>query len=550
MSARHQAYWVRNRNRETRSARASAPPPITISQACADAEYDASGYLKVVPVRDFDFKVPFEMTEGKFTYAEAVNPINQMGALHEQCVPLVTSNDFHSFLAAFNKRSNFIQGPKDDDIEDAEFRESMDLIRSLPDLFQVWDDNDSDRERWLDKFDSSKRRRMEEAYLTVSDCDADYLGTKDLSVKQEVLIKRDDPEWAPRVIYAGNDAFNAVTGPACMVIMERLVSLLAEHEVGPVKVMLGYKTNDVKLATFLAESVHPDTVEGDFSRNDREQRSRVALLIDAWLGKLGMPQWYRSLLLKLEHYKVQNKRFGFKARLKFQLPTGTTMTTARNSMYNITMYALTCKRQRRKSDAVVLGDDLLARVSKRLDLNAWTQTVANFKMVLKPKAPRLDGEATFLSRRIFANRTEPCMVPLLGKMLVRFNIRATINDSCSDSQYMAGKALSYAYECRHVPTLRDIFLQRYEDEDDGGKVTLDDLTWFARSSGIHDVATLLRSIKEETVIVDEDEFGTWCCETYGLMLVEVEDLFTSTVLDARITMIDSPLLEFMSQDYA
>lgn len=550
MSARHQAYWVRNRNQEARSARASAPPPITISQACADAQYDASGYLKVVPVRQFDFVVPYELTEGKFTHSEAANPLNQLGALHEQCVPLVTSNDFHSFLAAFNKRSNFHQAEEDDDIEDAEFRESLNLIRSLPDIFEIWDDNDSDRERWLDKFDSSKRQRMEDAYGTVADCDAEYLGTKDLSVKQEVLIKRDDPEWAPRVIYAGNDAFNAVTGPACMIIMERLVSLLAEHKVGPVKVMLGYKTNDVKLATFLAQSAHQETVEGDFSRNDREQRSRVARLIDAWLGKLGMPSWYRSLLLKLESYKVQNKRFGFKARLEFQLPTGTTMTTARNSMYNITMFALTCIRQRREADALVLGDDLLARVSKRFDLNDWVKTVANFKMVLKPKAPALDGEATFLSRRIFADRAEPCMVPLLGKMLVRFNIRATMNESCSDSQYMAGKALSYAYECRHVPTLRDIFLERYRDEDDGGKVTLDDLTWFARSSGIYDVDTLLRSIKDEPVIVDEDEFGMWCCLHYDLMLVEVEDLFRSTILDARITMLDSPLLEHMSHDYA
>jgi hypothetical protein len=313
--------------------------------------------------------------------------------------------------------------------------------------------------------------------------------------------------------------------------------------------MLGYKTNDVKLATFLAQSVHKETVEGDFSRNDREQRSKVALLIDAWLDILGMPSWYRKLLLKLEHYKVQNKRFGFKARLKFQLPTGTTMTTARNSMYNITMFAVACTRQRREADACVLGDDLLAQVNKRFDLDAWVKTVANFKMVLKSKNPQLDGEATFLSRRIFADRTDPCMVPLLGKMLVRFNIRATINDACSDSQYMAGKALSYAYECRHVPTLRDIFIERYEAEDDGGKVTLDDLTWFARSSGIYDVATLLASIKEEPVLVDEWEFGAWCCRHYDLMLTEVEELFRETVLNANITMLDSPILKKKKKNY-
>jgi len=317
--------------------------------------------------------------------------------------------------------------------------------------------------------------------------------------------------------------------------------------VAGVDCLFAYKTTDTALAAHIISPDFPEIVEGDFSRNDREQRSKVAVIYDAWLKKLGLPSWFRNLLFALESYKVQNKRFGVRARLKYQLPTGTTSTTPRNSLYNLTMFAATCSLQRRKAKALILGDDLLAAMNRRLDLKAWVETVAKFKMVLKAKAPRLDGEATFLSRRIFADLETPCTIPLIGKMLIRFNCRGTLNSACSDSQYMAGKALSYAYECRHVPWMREYFLKRYEMEDSAA-VVLDDLTWFARTSGVS-LDNIVQAIKDESVIVSDDEFECWLVETYNCTFMELRTLMDAVILSAEQVVLDLPDIAFFSSDF-
>jgi len=542
---RRQAHCVLNRNRRAAAERRSGSqkPKITLCPS-VDNFYDGNGRLKVVPVREFSPNVPFEMTEGKFSYEDASNPVNQLGPVVEQCVPVSTSNDFASFMAAFNKRSNYCS---EDDIEDDVFEESVRLIKSLPDLFDEWEENEVDRQRWIDKFDDGKRSRMTEAWRNIPWANPAYLGTKDLSVKQEILIKRDDPTWAPRIIYAGNDEFNACTGPASMVVMERAVALTNSTDVGPVRCKFAYKTNDVELVSHIRDDEFPEIVEGDYSSNDKFQKKRVAHIYDCWLRKLRMPSWFRSLLFELEEYKVQNRRFGVTAKLKYQLPTGTTSTTPRNSLYNLTMFTVACVRQRRKARCLILGDDLLAAMDRRLRLEGWISDVARFKMVLKAKAPALEGQATFLSRRIFAGVEVGCMVPLIGKMLVRFNCRGTMNEACSDSQYMAGKALSYAYECRHVPFLRDYFLERYAMEDSAA-ITLDDLTWFARTSGV-DLSNIVQAIKDEKHLVDDDTFEYWLCCTYdGATLYELRELMDSIVLSAEQVVLDCPNIAFFMSD--
>jgi hypothetical protein len=579
----HQHHSVVNRNSHLRERRALdallGQPTLNTYTGPSPVEHD--GRLKVVAEREFDIHVKHRMGEGKFSYEDAPNPINQLGAVHASCTPLVTSNDFESFMAAFNKRSNFMQAGAEDDLSDDAFEQAMDIIREVGEassgLFDDWDDNDTDRAVWMSKFDPAKQKRMADAYEQIPTATSAYIGQKDLSVKQECLIKRDDPEWAPRVIYAGNDVFNTITGPASNIVMKRAVELTRIHgiPIGETLVEFAYSTTDVKLCEFLfQDEKFKETVEGDFSRNDREQRSRTALLYDAWLGVLRMPQWFRTLLLDLEHYTVRNLRFGFSAKLAYQLPTGTTSTTPRNSLYNATMFAVAVRRQIASGDipapqvssvsrmvvrkgklrdvdisalATILGDDILARLMRRLSLTGWTATVCDFKMVLKSKAPRINGEATLLSRRIFAEVDTPCMVPLLGKMLVRFNVRATINDDVTDSAYMAGKALSYAYECRHVPFLSTLYLQRYEMEDDKSSVRLSDLTWFTKTSNLS-LIDIVRAIREEKVLISECEFGAWCCEQYDLDLEEVRELFTATVLNPRMEILDLPNLSKMKCD--
>jgi hypothetical protein len=566
----HQHHSVVNRNallREVRARDALMNAPMINSYSGPEyISVELEGRLKVVAERHFKIIVEHHMGEGRFSYEDAPNPVNQLGPVHQDCTPVVTSNDFESFMAAFGKRCNFMQEKEGDDIDDATFKEAMDIIREIPDgLFEPWDENEADRSHWMSKFGPAKQKRMADAFEVIPDATPTYLGTKDLSVKAECLIKRDDPEWAPRVIYAGNDVFNTVTGPPSMVVMQRAVSLTRDMQIpfGEVLVDFGYKTTDTALCDFLFDDIRlKETVEGDFSRNDREQRSRVALIYDAWLSKLGMPLWFRTLLLDLEHFTVRNFRFGFSAKLAFQLPTGTTSTTPRNSLYNGTMFAVAVRRQKLRTEdwysdigklyqiaarAVILGDDILARLFRRLALDGWTKTVADFKMVLKAKAPRINGDATFLSRRIFAEVDQACMVPLLGKMLVRFNVRATSNDAITDSAYMAGKSLSYAYECRHVPLLSRIFLARYWMEADHELVQLEDLTWFTKTSNLS-LDQIVAAIRDETVLIDDMDFGLWCCEQYDLDLEEVRELFEMTVLDAEVKVLDMPNLANMACD--
>lgn len=575
----HQHHSVVNRNANLRERRArdalfGTPAPNTYT---GDDHIGLEGRLKVVADRQFKIAVEHHFRDDvEFSYEDAANPINQLGATVSGHVPLVTSNDFASFMAAFNKRCNFKQGV-DDDIDDDSFREALAIIsdfkRDSAGLLEPWDENETDRADWLSKFAPSKQRRMNEAYGQIHTADTKFIGTKDLSVKQECLIKRDDPEWAPRVIYAGNDVFNAITGPASNQVMKRLVHLtrVCDVPIGDVLTEFAYSTTDVKLCDFLfADPAMSETVEGDFSRNDREQRSRVAHLYDAWLDALLMPQWFRTLLLSLETFNVRSVKYGFSAKLAFQLPTGTTSTTPRNSTYNATMYAVGVRRQLANgslpalrvnehspivrcsprpvaSRATILGDDILARLFRRLVLDDWVKTVASFKMVLKAKAPRINGEATLLSRRIFADVDRPCMVPLLGKMLVRFNVRATINDGISDSAYMAGKALSYAYECRHVPTISRMFLTRYKMEQDHDKVQLEDLTWFTKTSNLS-LDQIIAAIKNERVVISEDDFGLWCCEQYDLDYESMVEMFAAVVLNPECVDVDLPFISLLKCD--
>jgi hypothetical protein len=258
-------------------------------------------------------------------------------------------------------------------------------------------------------------------------------------------------------------------------------------------------------------------------------------------------------MLALEKYTLTNRDFGLKVHLMYQLATGTTNTTFRNSTYNITMFVVTCLIQGRRGKALVLGDDLLAALNKRLDLKEWVKTVADFKMVLKAKSPELDGEATFLSRRIFATVETPFMIPLLGKMLVRFNTRACQNAELSDAGAMAAKALSYAFGCKNCHLLRDIFLKRYEMEMakgacDDEHLGVEDLGWHARSNGY-----TLEDIKKRTFeapnLVDDDTLSQWLTTIYDIDLCDTLEVFEATVLDDTQTILEDSRIEYFRKDY-
>jgi hypothetical protein len=516
--------------------------------------YELDGRLTLVQERLHQWIVPNTDVEPDYDLEQINNPVNQLGPIHCFEVPIVTNNDPVSYRAAVNKRSNFLQTGPDDDVDELALAQALAIISELPNIHEQWEENDYDRERWLAKFDDNKRRRMETAWLNISEADLKDIRRKTGSVKREVLIgKRYDKEAAGRIIYAGTDAFNAVTGPAQMVAMERLVELLGHvsldgkrTRVGEVEVMLGYKAQDTDLASFIIDQDFPEVVEGDFSRNDREQRSKVADICDAWFAKVGLPDWYRALLYELEHYTLVNYEFGLRVNLSYQLATGTTNTTFRNSIYNATMFGVCCRRQKRKGKALVLGDDLLACLDHRLDLKAWVNDVATFKMVLKAKGPKLNGEATFLSRRIFTDVTKPFMIPCPEKAYFRFNCRANPNQALSDDAYICAKALSYAFSFRHVHLIRNIFLERFALNGSIKGFDIEEIGWNNRQFGYTVQDIYDRTVQSENLIEDVD-LGEWLYDLYGLDLVEFEDMFREMICDNEKKVLDNPLAEVFAR---
>lgn len=310
-----------------------------------------------------------------------------------------------------------------------------------------------------------------------------------------------------------------------MVINKRLKQTLIDHRLGTVDFRLAYGTDDVQLATHLYENSNEfkHGAEGDFSANDLRQREFAADLFDHAIGILGAPKWFRKLLLQQKEYVVFSMPFGHRAELAHQLATGTTITTPRNSIWNATIFACYCLATGNEGVAVVLGDDLAAMVRKLIDPVHWSQWVeAGSKMKLTGTTPNLNGQMTFLSRRLCVETETPCMMPKLGKALARFNVRASKNQAVSDSAYMAGKALSYAYEFRHFPAFRDLFLERYELEDDKANIALSDVSWFSRKELLLDALSpedmtnrLLESARSCSVTVSEDEEIEFLLDAYG-----------------------------------
>jgi len=133
------------------------------------------------------------------------------------------------------------------------------------------------------------------------------------------------------------------------------------------------------------------------------------------------------------------------------------------------------------------------------------------------------------------------MMPKLGKALARFNARVSPRQDISDSAYMAGKALSYAYEFRHFPIFRDLFMMRYEREDKA-HITLDEVSWFTKTSGMPTIDALERSIMSERVLVSEDDTREFLMDAYGdtFGLVDALAISKAIILGSGRDVIQAP----------
>jgi hypothetical protein len=507
--------------------------------------------LCVIPIRDYTPKVPqtFDEFICPVEADEMVGPFNQLGAVIEGAIPVVTTKSFDSYMAAFDKRSNS-QPDADDDCSPEFMKMALSLWASLPVTFEPFDIDETTFERWITKLDPPKQARMRAAKDELFDCEDDpvYLGEKTLSVKIEALLKRYDPSWAPRLIYAGNDHFNVLTGPVAMILCEKLVEIFSSTRLGGLELKLAYKCKDTELTQHLLFDKHGERrqeshgAEGDFSANDLRQRKGATLVFDKFCEIVGAPSWFRKLMLDMRKFKTKNMEYGHQAELENQLPTGTTVTTPKNSVWNSTIEAVYAMVTGNEGVGVILGDDFFAMMRRLIDSEHWAQWVSEHpKMKLTGSTPSISGEATFLSRRLCVETESHCMMPKLGKALARFNVRVSRRQDVSDSAYMAGKALSYAYEFRHFAMFRDLFLTRYRMEEDRDDVSIEEVTWFTRTSGV-DLAQLEQAIINEEVMVSEDDTREFLMDAYGdtFGLVDAVAITAAIVLCREPVIVDAP----------
>jgi len=302
--------------------------------------------------------------------------------------------------------------------------------------------------------------------------------------------------------------------------------------------MGAYKRQSEELVGFITRHASGSSVfiESDFSSNDMTQLRDVHLLEIQWLRRLGAPLWLTSLMLHANSFAVTSRKFGLRARVDNQLPTGAQSTTFRNSMWNMSINYAFCVRYGFFGDVLVLGDDMVMRLDnpwscrRRALRRAYEHVCTLAGMRAKVSVFVHLSECSFLSRHFIMTNHGYVMVPKFGKALARFNARASANEAVSDADYLAGKALSYAYEFRHCPVISRCYLTRFgqlcEDID---SVSLDGLGWNVKGAFLDlGVRGILAALEVSHVCTRDDmtRFYHW---KYGFTATDILEVLMSSL---------------------
>lgn len=158
-------------------------------------------------------------------------------------------------------------------------------------------------------------------------------------------------------------------------------------------------------------------------------------------------------------------------------------------MWNATINHCFCLRTGARGDVLLLGDDMAMRYdnpfsTRRKNLRREYEHVCRLgRMDAKVSVHHHLSEVSFLSKHfVLTERCNHVMVPFLGKAMARFNVRASSNEAVSDEAYLAGKALSYAYEFRYCKALARVFLLRFVQLGGEEGLSLDGLGWNAKGA--------------------------------------------------------------------
>lgn len=435
-----------------------------------------------IPIRFFDPQAP-----RKEDIPVLRNDI--LGPIITQHVPVVPDQSRANLLAALDKRCNY---HTDDRCSPILWCASKALLDKLcPVALSPVDWTLERFHEWNAQFEPEKQKRHLKIAHEVRECTDKQFSAKQVFVKVEALLKRHDPNWAPRIIYQSSDIHNALLGPIMQECTRRMFGAMKnDRQADGVRFRGGYKTSPHEIVEAMEDSVPVGCkyIESDFSSNDMKQVADVHLMEIMWLSRLGAPAWLSALMIVANTIRISSRKHGMVGIVRNQLPTGAQSTTFRNTMWNSTIAYCFLIRVKGRAVILVLGDDMTMRLdnpfsTKLKNIRREYEHVARLAhMDAKVKVFHNLSDTTFLSRNFIPTDQGHIMLPLVGKALARFNVRATSNSGVSDTVYLAGKSLSYAYEFRYCPPLAKEFYNRYLELSAGGVVSLLDLGWFAKGA--------------------------------------------------------------------
>lgn len=453
-----------------------------------------------------------------------------LGPLIAQHYPVVPLSCQRNFLAAFDKRCNYHSDKRIDPVvTKANSRllnricpSGLDPIEWSTDLFHAWNA----------QFEPEKQRRHLVCLPQIEACTVKTFSSKQIFVKVEALLKRHDPEWAPRIIYQSSDLHNALLGPVMQACTKRMFNAL-DLATDPNEVVYcgAYKKTTEELCDFITygASQHCKFVESDFSSNDMTQVKDVHLLEILWLRRLGAPEWLTALMLYANTIPVRSRQYGMRATIKNQLPSGAQSTTFRNTLWNATQVECFATRHHFRGKCLLLGDDVLLRVDnpwsrKQQIRRAYEFVTKQAHMKAKVKVRNHLSECEFLSKQFIMTANGFVLVPKLGKALGRFNASANNNSGVSHREYLAGKALSYAYEFRHVPPISRCFQERYLQLAPTGGYSLSGLGWFSKGMFLRLGTMGVLDAMENCKTCTRDDMTRFYHYKYGLTSTDVIEL--------------------------
>jgi len=458
--------------------------------------------------------------------------LDVLGPLLVDHYPVVPDSSRRNLLAAFDKRCNFYTDKRADrsivkaslSLLDRIAPHPWDPLEWTPELFAQWNA----------QFDTAKQAKHVKCLPTLSEITSKQFSNKQIFVKVEALLKRHDPQWAPRVINQSSDMHNALLGPVMWQCSKRMFAAFKlEPEDPDVAYMGAYREQTPALCERINRCGGSSSlfIESDFSSNDMTQVRDVHLLEVQWLRRFGAPMWLTGLMLTANSYLVSSRKHAVMGRVQNQLPTGAQSTTFRNTMWNASINHAFCLRTSAKGDCLILGDDMLMRYDNPISTRVknirreYEHVIRLACMEGEVKVRKFLSECHFLSKQFIPTARGHVLAPKLGKAIARFNARATSNQAVSDRSYLAGKALSYAFEFRFVPPLSRAFFLRYEQLVGDTEPSLDGLGWNAKGAfldaGVAGIIAQLRNVQHPAT---RDECTLFYHSNYGLTFTDVLEL--------------------------